>query len=71
MASIEHYKQTARDQALWSQMRLVRRRKAPQFGLLAEWAWKDPRILRNALELATNKISGKRRQISDTTARNR
>lgn len=63
--SIEHYKKTARDQALWSQMRLVRRRKAPQFSLLAEWVWKDPKILRNALELAAGKITGKPRQIPE------
>lgn len=68
-ASIEHYKKTARDQALWSQMRLVRRRKAPQFGLLAEWAWKDPRILRNALELAAGKISGKAKTSPETAGR--
>jgi succinoglycan biosynthesis protein ExoW len=69
IASIEHYKKTARDQALWSQMRLVRRRKAPQFGLLAEWAWKDPRILRNALELAAGKFSGKAKPGPETAAR--
>ena len=56
-ASIESYKQTARRQAIWGQMRLVRRRKAPQFGLLAEWAWRDPKILRSAVELAVAKIS--------------
>lgn len=57
-ASIEAYKQTARRQALWGQARLLRRRKAPQFGLLAEWAWRDPKILRSAVELAVAKISG-------------
>lgn len=56
-ASIEAYKQVARRQALWGQMRLVRRRKAPQLGLLAEWAWRDPRLLRSAVELAVAKIS--------------
>lgn len=56
-ASIQAYKQTARRQALWGQARLVRRRKPPQLGLLAEWAWRDPRILRSALELAAAKIS--------------
>ena len=56
-ASIESYKQTARRQAIWGQMRLVRRRKLPQFGLLAEWAWRDPKILRSAVELAVAKIS--------------
>jgi len=56
-ASIRSYKQTARQQALWGQARLVRGRKAPQFGLLAQWAWRDPRILRSAVELAVAKIA--------------
>lgn len=56
-ASIEVYKQVARRQALWGQMRLVRRRKAPQLGLLAEWAWRDPKLLRSAVELAVAKIT--------------
>ena len=55
--SIEAYKQTARRQALWGQARLLRRRKAPQIGLLAAWAWRDPKILRSAVELAVAKIS--------------
>ena len=46
-----------RQQALWGQARLVRGRKAPQFGLLAQWAWRDPRILRSAVELAVAKIA--------------
>jgi succinoglycan biosynthesis protein ExoW len=56
-ASIECYKQTARRQALWGQMRLVRRRKMPQLGQLAAWAWRDPRLLRSAVELALAKIA--------------
>lgn len=56
-ASIESYKQTARRQAIWGQMRLVRRRRLPQLGLLAQWAWRDPKILRSAVELAVAKIS--------------
>jgi succinoglycan biosynthesis protein ExoW len=56
-ASIRHYKQTARRQALWGQARLMRGRKAPQLGLLARWAWRDPQILRSAVELAFAKIS--------------
>lgn len=56
-ASIESYKQTARRQALWGQMRLVRRRKMPQLRQLAAWAWRDPKILQSAMELAVNKIS--------------
>ncbi|MET0575863.1 MAG: glycosyltransferase [Mesorhizobium sp.] len=70
IASIAHYKKTARDQALWSQMRLVRRRKTPQFGLLAEWAWKDPRILRHALELAAGKIAGRSKPGSEARKHN-
>lgn len=56
-ASIHANKQAARRQALWGQVGLMRRRKAPQLGLLAQWAWRDPRILRSALELAVAKIS--------------
>jgi len=56
-ASIESYKQTARRQALWGQMRLMRRRKMPQIRQLAAWAWRDPKILRSAMELAVNKIA--------------
>ncbi len=56
-ASIHSYKQTARQQALWGQARLVRGRKAPQLGLLARWAWRDPQILRSAVELAVAKIA--------------
>jgi len=56
-ASIEAYKETARNQALWGQARLVRSRKAPQLRQLAQWAWRDPKILRSAVGLAVNKIS--------------
>lgn len=56
-ASIRTYMQTARRQALWGQARLVRNRRAPQLGLLAQWAWRDPKILRSAVELAVAKIS--------------
>lgn len=57
MASIESYKQTARRQALWGQMRMLRRRKMPQIRQLAAWAWRDPKLLQSAMELAVNKIS--------------
>ncbi|MGS1097651.1 glycosyltransferase family 2 protein [Aquamicrobium terrae] len=56
-ASIEVYKQTARNQALWGQARLVKTRKAPQLKQLAQWAWRDPKILRSALALAVGKIA--------------
>ncbi|NML76597.1 glycosyltransferase family 2 protein [Rhizobium sp. S-51] len=57
VASIRSYKQTARRQALWSQARLVRRRKIPQLNLLARWIWRDPRLLGSAVELAAGKLS--------------
>ena len=57
VASIRSYKQTARRQALWSQARLVKRRKLPQVDLLARWLWRDPRLLGSAVELAVGKFS--------------
>lgn len=56
-ASIHSYKRTARKQALWSQARLVKRRKMPQFNLLARWVWRDPRLLQSVLQLAVGKLS--------------
>ncbi|PTM97151.1 glycosyltransferase family 2 protein [Mycoplana dimorpha] len=56
-ASIRSYKSTARRQALWSQARLVKRRKLPQVELLAKWVWRDPALLRSAFELAAGKFS--------------
>jgi succinoglycan biosynthesis protein ExoW len=56
-ASIHTYKHTARKQALWSQARLVKRRKMPQFNLLARWVWRDPRLLQSVLQLAVGKLS--------------
>jgi succinoglycan biosynthesis protein ExoW len=56
-ASIHTYKHTARKQALWSQARLVKRRRMPQFNLLARWVWRDPRILQSVLQLAVDKLS--------------
>lgn len=56
-ASIHSYKHTARKQALWSQARRVKRRKMPQFNLLARWVWRDPRLLQSALQLAAGKLS--------------
>lgn len=57
VASIRSYKSTARRQALWSQARLVKRRKLPQLQLLARWAWRDPVLLKSVLELAAGKFS--------------
>jgi succinoglycan biosynthesis protein ExoW len=56
VASIRSYKDTARRQALWSQMRQVRRKRLPQFGLLAKWALRDPVILQSAMRLAFGKL---------------
>jgi succinoglycan biosynthesis protein ExoW len=56
-ASLRSYKQTARRQALWSQARLVKRRKLPQFDMLARWAMRDPRIITSAFGLAVGKFS--------------
>lgn len=57
VASLRSYKQTARQQALWSQARRVRHRKLPQFDMLARWAMRDPRILASVLGLAVGKFS--------------
>ncbi len=57
IASIRSYQHTARRQALWSQARRLRRRKVPQFRLLARWVWRDPKLLQSALELAVGKLS--------------
>lgn len=60
IVSITSYKNTARRQALWSQAGRLRRRKAPDLGLLARWAWRDPAILRTAIELGTGKLARQR-----------
>ncbi len=57
IASIHSYKHTARRQALWSQARRIKRRKMPQFDLLARWIWRDPRLLQSAFQLAVGKLS--------------
>ncbi|MEF2070636.1 glycosyltransferase [Consotaella aegiceratis] len=57
-ASIDSYKRTARQQALWSQAAQFKRRKAPQWSLLAEWIRRDPKLLTSALELAAGKVMG-------------
>ena len=57
VASIRSYKHTARKQALWSQARLLKRRKMPQLDLLARWVWRDPRLLGSAMQLAVGKLS--------------
>ncbi|MGO4623435.1 glycosyltransferase family 2 protein [Ensifer sp. 2YAB10] len=57
IASIRSYQHTARRQALWSQARRLKRRKSPQFRLLARWVLRDPTLLRSALELAVGKFS--------------
>ncbi|MCF3638943.1 glycosyltransferase [Rhizobium sp. TRM95111] len=57
VASIRSYKDTARRQALWGQARLVKRRKMPEMGLLARWAFRDPRLLTSAMQLAVGKFA--------------
>ena len=57
MEAIRSYKHTARRQALWSQARRIKRRKLPQFDLLACWLWRDPRLIGSAAELAVGKLS--------------
>ena len=57
VASIESCKHTARKQAIWSQARRLKRRKMPQFNLLARWLWRDPKLLQSALQLAVSKLS--------------
>ncbi len=53
---IKAHKNTARKQAIWSQIGLLRRRKKPDFRLLARWAARDPRLLQSALQLAAAKL---------------
>jgi succinoglycan biosynthesis protein ExoW len=57
VASIRSYKDTARRQVLWSQVKQLKHRKLPQLGLLAEWLWRDPALLQSAVQLAVGKIS--------------
>lgn len=60
VAKIEYYKNRARKQALWGQAARVKRRKLPQVRLMLRWLWRDPRLLRSALELGGNKLSAGR-----------
>ncbi|MBB4171028.1 glycosyltransferase family 2 protein [Rhizobium sp. BK538] len=55
--TIKEHKNTARKQAIWSQIGLLRRRKKPDFTLLARWAARDPRLLQSALQLAAAKFA--------------
>ncbi|HEY0124223.1 MAG TPA: glycosyltransferase family 2 protein [Rhizobium sp.] len=57
IATIRACKNRARQQALWSQARQLRRHKWPQFGLLAKWAVRDPGILQSAMRLAAGKFA--------------
>jgi succinoglycan biosynthesis protein ExoW len=57
VASIASYKNTARRQALWSQAGRVKRRQAPDLGLLARWAMRDPALIKAAFELGAGKLS--------------
>lgn len=62
VASIAGYKNTARRQALWSQMGRVKRRESPDFGLLARWALRDPALIRAAFQLGAGKFGAGARQ---------
>lgn len=55
--SIASYKNTARKQALWSQAGNLKRRRAPELGLLFKWMVRDPAILRAAIELGAGKLA--------------
>ncbi|KQV10862.1 succinoglycan biosynthesis protein exow [Rhizobium sp. Root1203] len=57
VATIKAHKNQARKQALWSQVGLLRRRRRPDFGLLARWLFQDPRLLQSALQLAAGKLA--------------
>jgi succinoglycan biosynthesis protein ExoW len=56
VASIASYKNTARQQALWSQAGRMKRRQVPDLGLLARWVMKDPAILSAAVRLGAGKL---------------
>jgi succinoglycan biosynthesis protein ExoW len=56
VASIASYKNTARRQALWSQAGRLKRRQAPEFGLLARWIMRDPAIIGAAMRLGAGKL---------------
>ncbi len=57
VASIASYKNTARQQALWSQAGRMKRRQAPDFGLLARWVMRDPAIIGAAFRLGAGKLN--------------
>lgn len=60
VASISSYKNTARRQALWSQAGRLKRRQAPDFGMLARWVMRDPAILGAAMRLGAGKLDRSR-----------
>jgi len=60
VASIASYKNTARRQALWSQAGRMKRRQAPDLGLLARWIMRDPGLIRAAFELGAGKLRSAR-----------
>lgn len=53
---IKAHKNQARKQALWGQVRQIRRRQRPEFGLLARWLVRDPRLIQSALQLVAGKL---------------
>lgn len=60
VAKIEYYKNRARKQALWGQAARLRRRKLPQVRLMLRWLWRDPRLLRSAMQLGGSKLTNRR-----------
>lgn len=60
VASITSYKNMARRQALWSQAGRLKRRQAPEFGMLARWVIRDPAILSAAMRLGAGKLDRRR-----------
>jgi succinoglycan biosynthesis protein ExoW len=57
VASIASYKNTTRQQALWSQASRVKRREIPDLRLLARWILQDPAILTAAFRLGASKLN--------------
>ncbi len=56
IATIRSYKSRARKQALWGQVGKLKRRRRPDFGLLARWLVQDPRLIQSAFQLAAGKL---------------
>lgn len=55
--TIKKHKNTARKQAIWSQIKRLRHGRRPDFGLLTRWVMQDPRLLQSVVQLAAGKIA--------------